>query len=135
CLPPARLLLPLPYLGWFLALLVTETGVLSRLRVPERGALLLLVGLVVVSVGARLLPGGAFEVRDEAIAYGRRGYYSFGPVRNVRSTCAAVRRAAREVPASIAVFLRDPAEPFQERTLAYGCSALAHGDLDTLEPN
>jgi len=134
-LPPGRLLLVLPYLLWFLAFLVTESGVLSHRRVPIRGAIFVLVALVVVSVGVRSLGGRALDVRDEAVAYGRAGYYSFEPVASVRSTCADVRRVAQTVRAPIAVFLRAPGKPFRERTLAYGCGALAHGDLDTLEPN
>lgn len=133
-LPPGRLFLALPYLVWFFAVLVTESGTLSRVRVPARAALIV-VALVVVSVGVRFASAGDFDVRDDAVAYGRHGFYSFGQVENLRSTCDDVRRVAKQARASIAVFLRDPAQPFQERTLAYGCGALAYGSLDTLEPN
>lgn len=134
-LPPSRLILTLPYVVWFLAFLVVESGVLSRVRVLARGALIVLTGLVSVSVGVRFVAGGDFDVRDEAVSYGQRGYYSFGRVADFDSACANIRRMAEDARASIAVFLRDPAKQWQERTLAYGCGALAYGDLDTLEPN
>src|SRR5437763_380972 len=134
-LPQGRLLLMLPYLLWFLALLVAESGALRRIRVPTRGALAVLTAIALVSLGARFVSGGVADVREESVAYGRRGLYAFGPVSNIRSTCSDVRRAASEAGASIAVFVRNPAEPNQDRALAYGCGALAYGRMDTLEPD
>jgi hypothetical protein len=134
-LPQGRLLLMLPYLLWFLALLVAESGALRRIRVPTRAALAVLTAVAVMSLGASFVSGSVADVRDESVAYGRHGLYSFGPVANIRSTCAAVRRSATQTGASIAVFVKNPAQPNEDRALAYGCGALAYGRMDTLEPD
>lgn len=134
-LPQGRLLLMLPYLLWFLALLVVESGALARIRVPTRAALAVLTAVALVSLGARVVSGSVADVRDESVSYGRRGLYSFGPVENIRSTCTEVHRAAEGAGASIAVFVRNRAKPNLDRTLAYGCGALAYGRMDTLEPD
>ena len=134
-LPSGRVLLALPYVLWFFALLVAESGVLTRWRVPTRAALVVIAGLVLASSAVRFVSGSAADVRDEAVAHGRRGFYSFGPVEYMRSTCADVRRAAEDAGASIAVFVRNNAKPFQDRSLAYGCGALAYGEMDTLAPD
>ncbi len=134
-LPQGRLLLMLPYLLWFLALLVAESRALRRIRVPTRAALAVLTAVTLVSLGARFVSGSVADVRDESVAYGRRGLYSFGPVENIRATCAEVRRSARQTGASIAVFVKNPAQPNEDRALAYGCGALAYGRMDTLEPD
>jgi hypothetical protein len=134
-LPQGRLLLMLPYLLWFLALLVVESGALARIRVPTRAALAVLTAVALVSLGARVVSGSVADVRDESVSYGRRGLYSFGPVENIRSTCTEVHRAAEGAGASIAVFVRNRAKPNLDRALAYGCGALAYGRMDTLEPD
>ena len=134
-LPQGRLLLTLPYLLWFLALLVVESGALARIRVPTRAALALLTTVALASLGARIVTGNVADVRDESVSYGRRGLYSFGPVENIRSTCTEVNRAAESAGASIAVFVRNRAKPDLDRALAYGCGALEYGHMDTLEPD
>ena len=134
-LPQGRLLLMLPYLLWFLAFLVVESGALARIRVPTRAALAVLTAVALVSLGARVVSGSVADVRDESVSYGRRGLYSFGPLENIRSTCTGVHRAAEGAGASIAVFVRNRAKPNLDRALAYGCGALAYGQMDTLAPD
>ena len=58
-----------------------------------------------------------------------------GPSENIHATCAEVRRSARQTGASIAVFVKNPGQPNEDRALAYGCGALAYGRMDTLEPD
>ena len=130
-LSSARLFVTLPYVLWFLAYLVAESGVLHRLwrsqRVrPKRLASVAVAGLTafaLISVGVRQV---AYEDRvGGLLAEARVATYGFPTrTRALVATCAQLRAAARSVRASIIVF--------PDAVGAYGCGAIDYGRITTL---
>jgi hypothetical protein len=135
-LSPARLFVTLPYVLWFLAFLVGESGVLRRLPRPRRLRLPArlpsvvvagLVGLALISVALRQV-----EYDDRVVALRDRAtvaVYGFHTkTKDVVTRCAQLSAAAHSTHASIIVFTDDAA-------MAYGCGALDYGRTDTLLAN
>lgn len=129
-LPPGRVLLAFPYVLWFLAFLACESGVLqpARRQVPVLVRWIALMALVCASVGIRAadFDHRVVNLRDSqrAAAFGQ---YGFLKTDAVLDECRQVSVAAHKANTSLVVFPQEI-----DRSLAYGCGALAYGELDTL---